>query len=57
MHDKDIRDVFAAFALAGLLSQHGQNVTDVATLAYAHADAMLAARGKTDQADAAPPAQ
>lgn len=46
LQEDELRDLFAAFALAGLASGEdiGESITWVATTAYAMADAMLAQR-------------
>jgi hypothetical protein len=46
MNEKDLRDCFAMFALAGLLMRENNKLEEIAEGAYALADHMIEARNK-----------
>jgi hypothetical protein len=46
MNEKDLRDCFAMFALAGLLMRGNNKLIEISEGAYEMADAMLEARNK-----------
>ena len=48
LNNMTMRDLFAAFALAGLLAKEG-NIYHASLLAYKHADDMLKQRNEDDK--------
>jgi hypothetical protein len=44
MEDEDLRDLFAAFAMLGLIMSRGDSTSVLASTAYATSDAMIEAK-------------